>query len=265
MYSVAGVPLRNPTFGWRFRSPSKPISELVRERANVSAPGTDGTVAGLPATVSAVVLPLVVRTPKAHLQTLTALFSGEGALTVTADASRSVQFELLSWTHVGYGSADSILDVTFIIRLPQVYWRDAAESTSTAASLSTASVAVTGLFPGMSAPVQDAIVRVKGATTGLQVTDTAGSWFTYAPALTGSQYLRFESTTGRAFVTTSDTWVGGTEVSGAVDFGGPRGVFEITPRLAPADPATRDGRLTVATATRSGAQIQVRGTAAFLV
>jgi hypothetical protein len=206
-----------------------------------------------------------VRTPKAHLQTLVALFSGEGTLSVTADASRSVAFELLSWAHTGYGQAEAFLDVTFLIRLPHVYWRDSAESTSVAAALSSASVAVTGLFPGLSAPVQDVIVRVKGATAGLQVTDTAGSWFAYAPALTGTQYLRFESATGRAFVTTTDTWTGGTEVSGSVDFGGPRGVFEITPRLAPADPSSRDGRLTVATATRSGASIQVRGKGAYLV
>ena len=264
-YSINGIPLNNPDFGWVFRAPSKPLSELVRERANLSIAGTDGVVAGLPATFGPVTLPLVVRTPKSNLQTLVALFSAEGTLRLTGDSSRSVTFELLSWRHQGYGPAEAILDVTFLIRLPGVFWRDASVSTSSAASLSSASVAVTGLFDGISAPVQDAIVRVKGACTGLQVTDSGGSWFTYAESLSSSEYLRFDSASGRAYVTTSDTWTGGTEVSGDIDFGGPRGVFEITPRLAPSDPSDRDGRLTVTTATRSGASIQVRGRAAYLI
>ena len=262
-YSVSGVPLDNPAFGWLFRAPSKPISEIVRERANLIIPGTDGVVPGLPATMSAVTLPLVVQTSRANLQTLVALVSAEGSLTVTADPSRSVQFELLSWTYEGYGEGEAILDVTFVIRLPGAYWRAVAETTSAAAALSSGSVAVGSLFPGLSAPVQDAIVRVKGATTGLQVTDSGGSWFTYAPALTGSQYLRFEAATGRAYVTSSDTWTGGTEVSGDVDFGGPRSVFEITPYFT--DPSARAGQLVVATASRSSADIRVRGRAAHVV
>ncbi|MFD4957151.1 hypothetical protein [Microbacterium sp. NPDC058389] len=265
-YSVAGIPLNNPTFGWVFRAPSKPISELVRERTNVRTPSGDGMVAGMPATISPVTLSLVVRTPRQHLQTLVALFAAEGALTLTADTSRSATFELLSWTTEGSGPSESWLDVKFLIRLPQAFWRDALVTTSAATALDSASVSVAGLFPGMSAPVQDAFVRVKGAASGLQVSDLASmAWFTYDGALTSTQYLRFDSATGRAYVTSTNTWSGGTEVSGDIDFGGPRGVFEITPRLSPTNPSTRDGRLVVTTATRSAATVEVRGRGAYLI
>jgi hypothetical protein len=40
-------------------------------------------------------------------------------------------------------------------------------------------------------------------------------------------------------------------------------VFEITPVLAPLDPSTRKGVLTVASASRSGAVVDVRGKAAY--
>lgn len=120
------------------------------------------------------------------------------------------------------------------------------------------------ILSGLSAPVQDAVIRVKGAATGIQVTDQSGAWVTL-PDVAAGRWVRFEADTGRAFETTTDTWTGGTEVSGAVDFGGPRGVFEITPALTPGDPTTRVGRLTVATASRTGAVIEVRGKSAHLL
>lgn len=120
------------------------------------------------------------------------------------------------------------------------------------------------ILSGISAPVQDAVIRVKGAATGIQITDQSGAWVTL-PDVAAGRWVRFEADTGRAFETTTDTWTGGTEVSGAVDFGGPRGVFEITPALTPGDPTSRVGRLTVTTASRSGAVVEVRGKSAHLL
>ncbi|WP_102193214.1 hypothetical protein [Microbacterium aurantiacum] len=117
---------------------------------------------------------------------------------------------------------------------------------------------------GLSAPVADAVIRVQGAAGGIQIVDSSGAWASL-PTVTAGQWVRFECATGRAFITTSDTWTGGTDVSGLVDFGGPRGVFEITPVLTPGDPSTRFGQVTVTTTSRSGASVAVRGRAAYLL
>lgn len=264
MYSVNGIALDNSAKDWWIAARTKSVFDLEDAVASVSSPGRDG-VSAVRGTTGAPVWPITMRVPRARYEELCALFRAGGTIAYTAASSRSAAFTYLSHTIADENFVSQIVWVTYLIRLDGAFWRDTNESTSAIAALSSAAVAVTGLFFGSSAPIQDAIVRIKGATTGIQVTDTAGSWFTYAPALSSTQYLRFESETGRAFVTATDTWTGGTEVSGDVDFGGPRGVFEITPRLDPADPASRDGRLTVTTATRTGASIQVRGKGAYLV
>ncbi|MGN7977444.1 hypothetical protein ACTJJ4_07705 [Microbacterium sp. 22195] len=113
---------------------------------------------------------------------------------------------------------------------------------------------------GLSAPVQDAIVRVKGAVTGLTITDASGAWLSF-PTIPAGQWLRVEGR--RAFLTTTDVWTGGTDVSGDLRQGGPRRRFEITPKRG-ASPDARAGQLTVATGSRTGAVIEVRGRGAYL-
>jgi hypothetical protein len=200
-------------------------------------------------------------TPRASLEALTALFMAGGTLADTTGKSATVTFMSRSVEHWGMGE-DKVL-ATFIMKVPGAYWRS-TELTSTAVSLTTASQAV-DVLTGISAPVGDAIVRVKGAVTGLQVTDTSGAWMTF-PSIPANQWLRFHAASGRAWVTTTDVWTGGTEQSGSVDFGGPRNRFELTPRRVTAsDPTVRNARLTVTTGARTGASIQVRAKPAYAV
>lgn len=256
MYSVNGIGLDNPTFGWIFRAPSKPLSEFTHEVEGFAVQGRDGVVAGIPSTTRPVSVSFMVQTPKVHLETLVALFGRSGMLSVTGDASREVFFETLTHSLQGYGAAESIVDAAFILRFPGAFWRSKLEATASA-PMSAASVALAG-FPGISAPIPDALVRVKGQAGGVQVTDVSGAWV-LLPDATAGQWVRFESGTGKCFLTTADTWTGGTDVSGLADFGGPRNVFEVTPALAPADPSSRQMNLTVTSSSRSGAVIEVRG------
>jgi hypothetical protein len=265
MYSVNGTALDNPTFGWRLLRPTKPLLDLVAERANVSPAVQDGTVEGLPGSFTAPVLTFVVLTPRAGLETLMALWMQGSGITYTGVPGKVIGYEFLSFGNTIHGPAIENVELEVTVRIPRVFWRAAADATTAPVNLDAATVNLTGLFPGIGGTVADAIVRIKGATTGIQVTDSAGSWFTYPPALAAGSYLRFESDTGRAYVTTTNTWTGGTEVSGDVDYGGPRGIFEITPYLSPANPSIRDGRLTVTTATRTSATVEVRGRAAFML
>ena len=264
MYSLNAVPLDNTDYGWVVLAESTPLSQHGRALTTLRFPGRDG-VHPLTATFDPVPLSLLVETPREHLETLLALATTATVLTLTADSSRTAAVEFVAAPLDGTGDADAIVDVRLVFRLPGAFWRDTAETTIDAVALGGASVEV-DLLEGLSAPVQDAIVRVAGACTGLRVTDDGtGSWFDYSGTLGASDYLRFESSSGRAWVTTSDVWTGGTEVSGAIDFDGPRGVFELGPVVDPIDPADRKATIVVTTATRSGASVRVRGRGAYLV
>lgn len=265
MYSINAVPLDNPTYGWVLLGSSTPLSNHGQALSNLRTPGRDGVVRGLPSTADPVPLSLLVETPREHLETLLVLARSASTLGLVADASRTAEVEFVAAPLDGFGDADAIVEVRIVLRIPGAYWRDAVETTTALTNLTAASVDV-DVLAGLSAPVQDAIVRVRGACTGLRVTDDGtGAWFDYADDLPAGNYLRFDSATGRAWVTTTDTWTGGTEVSGAIDLDGPRGVFELTPVLAPGNPSSRVATLVVTTATRASAAAQVRARGAYIV
>lgn len=261
-YSLNGIPFDNRTYGWTLRGASMPLADLTHELSSVSRQGRHGVISPDPGLLGAPTIMLVVQTPRAQRQTLEAFVRKGGVLTSSYEPGQMV-VEFASLSPTGHGDAEKIIDLAITFRVPAAAAR-AAEITTAPVALGAASVPVTGLFPGLGLEVQDAIVRIKGAASGLQVTDSGGSWFTFAGPIASTEWLRFEADTGRAFKTTTDTWSGGSEVSGQIDYGGPRGLFEISPAWG-SDPAVRDGRLTVATATRTGASVQVRGRAAFLV
>lgn len=261
--TVNGVPLNNSAYGWVLRPSSEPFTGMDREIIASKASGLDG-VDPVIATRSFGLIRLVVNTAQEHLETLEALFARPNlTLTASGTAGRTATGSLVSGKPGRIYRGGELIDMEFVIQIHEGVWRGSTV-TSPAESLSTASYVLDGLLPGLGVEVQDAIVRVKGDVTGLQVTDTAGSWFSYGGTLSSTQYLRFHSASGRAWITTDDVWSGGTEVSGSIDYGGPRQVFEITPNFSTV-PATRQGRLTIATASRSGASIQVRGRAALLI
>jgi hypothetical protein len=262
-YLINGIALDNSAKLWSMLAGSKMRSEGSRSVLNVPVQGRDGVIAGLPADAGPAPLTLVVDTPAADFGALFTLVSYGGNLSTTECPGRVAVFEYLSHSVAEDLNDNAWLQVTFILRVPGTYWRDVAEVTSTSAAISSGAHNH-DVLPSLSAPVPDAMVKIKGAVTGLQVTDSRGSWFSYSGSLTTAQWLRFESDSGRAYVTTTDVWTGGTEVSGDVDFGGPRGVFEITPAWT-SDPSVRVGRLTVATATRTSAAVQVRGRAAYVI
>lgn len=264
MFSINGIPLDNPAMGWILRAPTKPLSELTVKRASVSLPGRLGVVRGIYSSPEPIVLTFVVRTPLANLEALYSLFARGWRLTRTVNPTRTALFEFLSASPTGYGNADELVDLTVLLRIPEVYWRDTDTTTSPATAITTASQLVTGLFPGMSGEVVDPVIRLKGAFSGLQVTDSGNSWFSYSGAISATQYLRFDAGSGRAWVTTTDTWSGGTEVSGSIDFSSPG--FRISPHWPVGLGSNiRDGRCTVATATRSGMTFEVRGNAAYVL
>jgi hypothetical protein len=262
MYSVSGIALDNAGVGWRLMAPSRPLSELVKRAQSLTIPSRDGIVT-LPASFESPVIAFVVRTPKAKLESLYSLFLQPAPyVAYTASAARSVAMEYMSAAVAGVTAGGAIVDVTFLMRLNGVFWRDTADTTALVA-IGSSSVVVP-VFSAMSAPVRNAVIRVMGSVTGLNVADTRGSFFSYPAALPAGSYLRFHSDTGRAFTTTTDVWTGGTEVTGLIVNGPGPYFLEITPTFT--DPSVRAGALTVTTATQATSPtIEVRGKGAYLV
>ena len=260
MYELNGVALDNAAKGWILQKGTRPYTGTSRAVESLRVPGRDGVVAGLSLDRDPVVVPIRVGMVPASVREFMALVDAAHTLS-KASESVSTAVEVVS-AEPEYPYAEPWVEVALILRIPSGVWRSDTETTSSAVSIGSASVGV-AVLSGLSVPVQDAIVRVKGSITGLRVTDSSGSWFEYPPNIPSTSYLRFHSDTGEAYVTTSDTWTGGTDVSGVIDFNGPRGRFEITPSFT--DPAVRVGGLTVTSSARSGASVQVRGRAAYHV
>lgn len=269
MYSVNGVPLHNSTYGWILRAPSKPLSELESESRSFRVAGLDGVVKGQAADVLPPAIAIVVNTPQQHLETLYALVRPGGKLSRTGVAGREVEFEHLTTSIKEYSSAtERWADVTFMLRLTGAFWRTSTDQTTPQAVIDSA-IVNHDIFSGVSAPMRDVTVRVKGPVSGLRVTDEgSGSWFTYSGSLGTGQAIMF--TDGFAAITTfpDSNWDDyDTDGSGFVDFNGPRGVFELTPYMPdPLQPQTRVVRLRVTTTSRgTGARVWARGKAAYLV
>lgn len=260
MYSVNGIPLHNPAKQWRLLGDTNPFSALAANITRLSHAGFDG-YEDLGASFEAPSLAFVIETPRANLDQLYALFlKKDSELSLTDVPGRVIRFQTESISANGWGAGDYMVDVTVLISLSTVWWRDIAESTSAPATLG--GLVTVNVFPGISAPIRDAIIRVKGETSGFQVTDSQGAFFKYTANLTQTQYVRFHSDTGRAFLTSSDSWTGGTEVTDKIDYGPTPFFFEITPSFT--DPSNRVGELAVQTSSNT-ARIQVRGRNSYVI
>jgi len=197
-----------------------------------------------------------VRAPEASADALLALFDAEPL--ILGDVGREAAVELLSATPEHRVVQRKFwYYVTALLRVNGVYWRDEDDTTTEPVNLA-ASTVVT-LLDGLTAPVDDAVLRVKGQATGLVVTDSGGTSLSYGAEIPAGSYMRYHCAARRAWLTATDTWEGGTEVTGNITSG--RHPLEIRPHFT--DPSDRAGRLTVTTTARSGAQIEVRGRRAY--
>lgn len=260
MFSVNGFAMDNPELGWVETEDSTVIASSEFDLIDLGEPGRDGVHGGLGGAARPSLIRIAVETPRAHESTLRAIFDAD-QLVVTEEGLEGIQAEceLASISPDTEGPADAIVELRATLRIPGVYWRDTDTTTSDAVELGGASVQVE-VFEGLSAPVYDALVRVAGGASGIRVEGARGSFFEYGEALPEGSYLRFDASTGRAWVTTSDTWTGGTEVTQHITNGAPPYFLELRHSYpTPGDPTDRVAVLTVKTSARSGASVQVRG------
>ncbi|GAA4176600.1 hypothetical protein [Gryllotalpicola koreensis] len=256
MYSVSGIPLDNPQFGWALLAPTKPIAELSRSLVTIATAGMDGVLPDIPASVDAPVLSLVVRTPHDQLAALLALLIRPGStLAQTSDPSRQLAFEFASYSFDGYGDADELIDVTAQVRVPGVYLRDTVDTATAPVSLTSGSGVLTP-WSGLSAPVFDGTLTFVGPLTSVRVTDgTTRTGFTWAGALDSAHQLVYDMKTMSATTAPVANPTSTTDVSGGLDFFGDQ--FCITPYFT--DPTARAGRVEV-TAAGAGATTTAKAT-----
>lgn len=270
MYAINSIPLTNDAFGWALMAPSEPLSELRVERVDVPLAGRHGSARGVPGRLLPTMLSFIVRTPRANVEPLFALWSEPRlTLTDTQAPGRSAEVELVQLTPRDTGAAEEHVDVAAQVRMPDPVWRDAVPTVYGPAAFANgqASLELTGLWPGLSSAVQDAQLLFKGPIQEPVVTDPSGATFRYESIVLANEWLRLDTATRRAFLTPQAAWSGGDERSGWINYGGPREAFEITPRFT--DPADRAGRLTVSRGgsltTVSPPTVQVRGRGAYLI
>ena len=264
-YKINGVTLTDPARGWKLLRGSTPASALEYATNSMDISGWDGTFT-FPTTRKSVSFTFTI---KSSLSTRTALLTlmGSPTLEVTQDDplrdNQVAEGRLISSSVDQYHEALGYAVDSFVIEIPSGAWRSKTVSTTTKL-VAASPLATVNLLSGISAPVQDAIVRIQGPITNPQVQDSGGSFFVITGTIPDGSYIRFESVSGRAWINTTDTWVGGTELTGEVDFGGPRGTFEITPNYT--DPNTRVGKLTLTQTARganSGMVVKARNSYLF--
>lgn len=254
MYSIDGVALHNPTYGWRFKQPSNPWSGVSRQLVDFNSSGRDGTiqVRGYSTTPT---ITLVVDTPLTYLDDLRQLFRLGATLTLTADASRGATVELVTATVETLMQAGTgLYRVTAVMRLPGVYWRDTATTDYGPTTLTSSGQTVT-VFTPSTAPVRDALISVKGSITGLAVAGSLGTYFSYAPNVPAGSYLTFDATLGRAW-TGSSVFAQTTEVTGSIANGPGPYFLECVGTSNPGSPGSP---LTVTWTAMSGGTVTVRG------
>lgn len=211
----------------------------------------------MPGRETAPALALVIGTPYSSLESLRALLT-QPALELTKAGqlgSAAVQLASISQVRVGMG-ADPAFEVTVTLDFYDVWYRGPEETFTVPLD---AAAKTAPVFPGLSGKVTDTLVRLTDCTSP-KVRDNAGSFFSYTGTIPAGSWLRFDAVTGRAWLTNTDAWTGGTEVDALLlGFGSRPGFLRITPEFT-LTPATRRGKLTVTTTARGDtAAIDIRG------
>lgn len=262
LYSINGIALDDPARGWTVTDSSEWVAGLSIARPSLTAPGVDGSLV-MPGSVETPAISLVVSVPRSTLDDLRALLLQPQLNLGRAGTPGAVYAELASLVPVRESIGDSPdFSAKVVLKLPGVWFRGDVETSPSAAL--TADGQVVRVFQGISGRITDALVRVTDITNPM-VADSAGSFMAYSGTVGPSQFLRMHAETGRAWLTGTDTWAGGTEVDPLlVSYGMGPNFFAINPSFT--DPSDRAGSLTVTASARgAGAALAVQGRNAYLV
>lgn len=262
MYTLNGHPLDNPALGWAVSRTSEWVAPASFERTALNVPGVHGSVP-MPGRQSAPALAVTVHSPHTGLTGLLTLLKQPALMLEKRGQAGTAVVEVASVTPTRLSLGENpTFEVSIVFNIPGIDYRDVESTVTTVLDAGSKTVSV---FPGISGIVTDSVIRLTDCVNP-RVQDSAGSWFSYNGSISSGQYLRFHAASGRAWMTSGDSWSGGTEVSASSIGLGPRPHYlAVTPEFS-LTPATRRGKLTVSTSSRgSNAAIAVRGRNAFAV
>lgn len=154
-----------------------------------------------------------------NVQSFVSLLSRPGDLVVTrlvGGQTHEASGRLVSMSDPEFYPAGNAVVIDVTVALPGVFFRPPAPSTSTLieAGMSVSGAPVSSVT-GSTAPVTDAVVRVTGPLTYIQVTDDlTGTGLSWAGTLTASQYVYLDAGALTARVSTSSSaWSSGGSVA----------------------------------------------------
>lgn len=263
MWTVCGVPLHNPTHGWDLLRATKAIPTRTRNVSQLGRPGRSG-YKKLPAPSTAPRLTFVVRAPLSTLEALIALFEQPDAW-ISRGGSRRAAIDVLTLTPKGLNHADFDVELTAVVAIPGVHFRDTDETIGSPVTIANP-VQTVDVLPGISGEVDDAMVFVGGAFDEVEIRDSRGSFVrtTASWAHPGYGLLHLCETRQSFRATVANPWVPLADVSERIETSGTSGLV-IFPYLIGGDPTNRVGRLRVTTEEQTGVTFRIRARGAYAI
>lgn len=275
MYTIDGLPPIDPTNGYKLQLGAGVRGLPGRRASMVEIPGLDGVLPdyGAPFMPSTISLRYRIRA-KTHAQFMAIVEKMNGVfgqrrklLTVEHDygnGTKRVNYATVSEEIVPEIENFTYCFYSVTLSFPSPFWRSAAsvDSQAVVATASSATTTLTGTVG--TAPITDALIRVKGAFSTLTLSDpVTGDQIVVGTPLTATEYIIIDTSNWTAKKVTTNTWTGGTDVSSLVNSNRGQGpMFIMEP-----DTLLTGGRyrLTISsTNPASSPSVQVRGKLSYL-
>lgn len=223
-YTLDGLPLNDPQGRWTLEKGTGLRIIPARTSSGAALPGRDGVLPSLGSTFE----------PGAVGIRVAVLGDDYGSMLSTTEFLSGVigqRHKLLSLVH-DYGNGqkrEALVEVTasttpelvafrnaiidIQCSVPGSFWRDEATTDSSASiTAGTTATTLTGLT-GTTAPIGDALIRVKGGFSSAYVEDVVtGDRVTINTAIPASEYVVIDAAAWTARRVTSDTWSGGSNI-----------------------------------------------------
>jgi hypothetical protein len=224
-YTLDGIPMQDAGGRW-WLDVNTGVRAMPAARIGAySAPGQDGERTNLNSTLEQGKLGLsfVVKgadhaAMMANYELLTGILSQRGRLLPLVHdygngQTRVAMIQLSATSDPDMINA-STLRFKVIASIPDGVWRDAALAADFSAPLTTTTTTQTVTpLAGTTGPIDDALIRIKGAISTATVTDpVTGDQISFNAALLATEYVIIDCANWTARKVTSNTWTGGTNV-----------------------------------------------------
>ena len=276
-YTINGVSMGRGSMnsmGWAImRSGTAQLGGITKDINRVVVPGYDGYFQA-PSTRTEQVLVFNIQTPRENLEALMAVlehvgydaaFPRLGKIEVSVAEGKAAYYELVSAIPSSDQPSDRMVQVTATLNIPYGGWRD-EDTTQTDVNITTNPQVITTIGFGISLPIRDMDIFIKGNVGTMQITDSGGSWLrtTGDYIYSAGNGIFYQGSTGRAFLATdSSPWTALSDIGFAIDVSG--GGFKMTPKFDPTAPNTRSASLTVLSTLLSSVALKVRWRGAYVL